>query len=614
MTPTNPDLEARPGRLPPAQRQALSRGRRWCFRLVALVLPIAVLGSIEGLLRWTGCGEDLALVQPAPRGPVDAYQFNPHVDAAYYGLADLSGPESRPFLLPKPAATFRIVVVGGSTVLGFPYPPELSFPRFVEHMLRTQEPHRKYEVLNAGITAINSFAEADVVEQTIACEPDLIVVYTGHNEFVGPGGVGSAFGGVPPRWSSTVFALRRMRLYQCLVGALTSKRNPERELLDELPGDLKIRFEGEKFRQAEQNLRGNLDRMIQVASRARIPLLLTSPVTNLRDQSPMESLSTPDLTTAARDEWRQAVDRGARFLETGKLDEALAAYERALELDGGHALTVYRQAQCLERLERWDEALTAYQRAADLDACRFRAPSSFRGIIEDAARSAASESVQFLDTCREFSRGAPHAIPGDESFLEHVHFTYDGNWRMAAILAKEVSDRYLHQTWNPDLVPQTRERDELCGAMPQDHLVADSLVLTMLERPPLKSGPDVRLQVVELSSGLGKQLQRLAPVEQQIFGDLSLLQMQADLVGALLARYSLAGLDAEEGALLRRATVRQPWRADWHVSLAQWEFRHGNVEAARQNLAEAVKWEPTSARAEVLRGQIERHGRERTRN
>jgi ABC-type uncharacterized transport system substrate-binding protein len=72
------------------------------------------------------------------------------------------------------------VVIGGSTVLGFPYPPELAFPRHLELVLKSQQPNREIEVLNAGITAVNSVAEADVLEQALKCDPDVIVVYTGH--------------------------------------------------------------------------------------------------------------------------------------------------------------------------------------------------------------------------------------------------------------------------------------------------------------------------------------------------------------------------------------------------------------------------------------------------
>ena len=46
-------------------------------------------------------------------------------------------------------------------------------------------PDKTVEVFNLGITSIASFAVAQVVKDALALEPDLVVVYTGHNEFYG---------------------------------------------------------------------------------------------------------------------------------------------------------------------------------------------------------------------------------------------------------------------------------------------------------------------------------------------------------------------------------------------------------------------------------------------
>ena len=110
---------------------------------------------------------------------------------AYFDQRQLAGPDPRPFQLPPPDETFRIVFVGASTVEGFPYYTELAFPRQVELLLQQQLPNRRIEVLNAAIVGINSFALADFVPRALRCEPDLVVLYAGHNEFYGPGGVGS---------------------------------------------------------------------------------------------------------------------------------------------------------------------------------------------------------------------------------------------------------------------------------------------------------------------------------------------------------------------------------------------------------------------------------------
>ncbi len=582
----------------------MSFRRKWSFRLVAMSLPLVGLILIELALRWAGVGMDLRLVESAGNGaPAQMFRFNPWTDQAYYGATDLSGPEPRPFMLPKPAGTFRIVVVGGSTVVGFPYPSDLAFPRFLEILLSQQGLNRKFEVLNAGITAINSFSEADLVEQAVACEPDLLLVYTGHNEFVGPGGVGSKFGGVSPRWSAALFAARRTRLYQILLGGRGTPN--DRPLVEQLPGDLKIPLHSAKFRVAEDFLRSNLHRMVDVTIRARVPLLLTTPITNLRHQYPMQSLSREGLTNEELYAFHGELRRGEELLAAGEYGAALTAFDRARAIDEAFAMLAFCRGRCLEGLERWDEALVEYQSACDLDACRFRAPSSFARIFEDCAAGAPTDAVHFLDTAAQFARETPHGIPGNESFLEHVHFTDTGNWRMAEILAEYITRQILHEPWRAERVPAEMVRDDLCGALPQDHLLAETLILMMFERPPLNQAGDADLRREQLRSQLQQRFFRLSPSEREIFGDLSTESMQADLLGSLFARYAAAGLDAEEGDLLRRASVRQPWRFELLFPLAEWEYRQGNFKRAQLAVDEALKWKPDLPAAMRLRERLQ---------
>jgi hypothetical protein len=596
-----------PGGAAPVGARQTPRRRIWCFRVIALCLPFTALALLELALGWAGAGRNLRLVEPAGSGtPANACRFNPRIDQVYYGPTGLEGPETRPFLVPKPRGTFRIVVVGGSTVVGFPYPSELAFSRLLEHALHAQGLPRDFEVLNAGITAINSFSEADLVEQAAACQPDLIVVYTGHNEFVGPGGVGSKAGSVPPSCYPALLACRRTRLYQVLVHGLGLQRPDDRLLLDQLPGDLKIPVGGDKFRSAEDNFRSNLRRIVGSAIRTRVPLLLTTPVVNLRHQSPLQSLTRKGLTSGEREAFEQALLLGEQLLTAGRPGDALEVLDRAWTIDNGFALVAFRRGQALEALERLDEARAAYQSSCDLDACRFRAPGSFANIIAQVAADARSNLVYFHDTAALFASAAPHGIPGDESFMEHVHFTYSGNWRLALILAEHITRKVLGDTWRVEYVPDEAARDRLCGVIPQDHLVAESLVLMMLARPPLNQGADVAAQIARLRKDLRQIHDGLPSRAQDVFGDLSLEKMQLDLIGELFGRYEPLGMDDEVGEVLRRGVLRQPWRADWLCLLAEWEIGHGEDDAALRHLDQAERWNPGSPLAARWRASLNR--------
>ena len=157
-----------------------------------MLFPVAIILIVEALLVVFDVGNDLSLFVKVPGDPeVLDFQVNPRAEESYFAGRQLAGPEPKRFDIPRPDGVYRIVVVGASTVLGFPYPSELSFPRQIEVLLNQQNSDERFEIINLGMVAINSFSVEDVVKQSVAMQPDLIIVHTGHNEFYGPGGVAS---------------------------------------------------------------------------------------------------------------------------------------------------------------------------------------------------------------------------------------------------------------------------------------------------------------------------------------------------------------------------------------------------------------------------------------
>ena len=170
---------------PTRSRIGFRRGRHtFFFRIGAVLFPVLVAFLAECGLRLAGSGSDFPLVESA----AESSYLNPSVDAAYC-REDLRGPEPREFLIPRPDDEIRILVVGESSVLGYPFSSELSFPRQMECLLARQYPDQKIKVLNAGIVGLSSLTISDLVAQTAAVDVSMIVLYCGHNEFYGVGGV-----------------------------------------------------------------------------------------------------------------------------------------------------------------------------------------------------------------------------------------------------------------------------------------------------------------------------------------------------------------------------------------------------------------------------------------
>ncbi|NIP94106.1 MAG: SGNH/GDSL hydrolase family protein, partial [Akkermansiaceae bacterium] len=84
----------------------------------------------------------------------------------------------------KPNGSRRIFSVGGSTTHGRPYDDTTSFSGWLREYLKATSGERRWEVINAGGVSYASYRVALLMEELIQYEPDLFIIYSGHNEFL----------------------------------------------------------------------------------------------------------------------------------------------------------------------------------------------------------------------------------------------------------------------------------------------------------------------------------------------------------------------------------------------------------------------------------------------
>src|SRR5262249_40056674 len=126
----------------------------------------------------------------------------------------------------------------------------------------------------------------------------------------------------------------------------------------------------------------------------------------------------------------------------GKFAEARRAFEKASKLDPFCAEIQFEWARCLLGETNHAEALEHFEKARDYDALPFRADSRINRIISEIGTSMAGSDLVLSDAISLVASNSPGAIPGQEWFYEHVHFNFDGNYRLARAWADQVA-RFL---------------------------------------------------------------------------------------------------------------------------------------------------------------------------
>ena len=87
------------------------------------------------------------------------------------------------FAAKKPAGTYRIVALGGSTTYGTQLTDEHTYPFLLERELRQQLQSNRIEVINAGlVSATSAESLARFLLRVVGLEPDLVIFYEGYND------------------------------------------------------------------------------------------------------------------------------------------------------------------------------------------------------------------------------------------------------------------------------------------------------------------------------------------------------------------------------------------------------------------------------------------------
>ena len=371
------------------------------------------------------------------------------------------------FAAKKQTDTYRIFCAGGSTTFGRPYDDMTSFCGWLRAMLPKADPSRRWELINVGGVSYASYRVALLMEELIRYEPDLFIIYSGHNEFLERRTYGRVVG-TPAAVRGLGAIMSRTRTYTAVKHVVDAMGEPADVAPDRrtyLPGEVETILEAsagpESYRrdaalreQVLSHYRYNLMRMVDIARSAGAEVILVTPGSNLRHCSPFKSQHRDGLSNPQRNNWQVQFDHAGEAYAAGKWDEGLTAIEEAIAVDDRHAHGHYLRGHILWELQRYDEANEAFTRAMDEDVCALRAPTSIVDIVGEVARE---QNVPLVDFVAILEGLAEHATPGEEEFLDHAHPTIEGNRRLALAILDAMSEKgIVHPAdgWGDDLIVQ----------------------------------------------------------------------------------------------------------------------------------------------------------------
>jgi tetratricopeptide (TPR) repeat protein len=450
--------------------------------LTSLVAFVVFFGLLEGALVLAG-------VEPALRSgdPFVGFVANAPL------FEERSGPDGRAILstagnklnlfnaqqFPRKKApgTTRIFCLGGSTTYGRPYDDTTSFAGWLRELLPVADPGRRWEVINAGGISYASYRVARLMEELVRFEPDLFVVYSGHNEFLEERSY-AKLRDLPAAVRSTTAVLAGTRTWAATssllsrLGALPASQ-PGRPiplpgevttLLDRSAGPERYERDDALRDQILEHYRISLTRMVEIAGRAEARVVFVNPASNLKDCAPFKSQHTSGLGEAERSASETSLSRAQELMQDAEWSEALATLDAAIAIDPRFAELHYRRGRVLLRLGRHEEAGVALRRARDEDVCPLRALTSMREALAEVARDKGATLLDFVDLVEGRALAEQgNRIPGSESFLDHVHPTIAANRALAVALIQSMIGMGMLRpaaTWSEAAIAEVAKRVE----------------------------------------------------------------------------------------------------------------------------------------------------------
>lgn len=487
----------------------ISRRKRWAFRIAAAIGTPCLLFLVgEIVLRILGVGYPVNFYLRVTNDEHELLINNPQFGWRFFGPALSRTAGANSIVVEKPANTIRIIVLGESAAFGDPH-SQYGLPRMISAILSLRHPDRRFEVINAAMTSINSHVIRDIARDNLAANSDIWVTYIGNNEVVGPFGAGTVFGRQAPPLPvvRATLALKSTRVGQELD--LLLKSINQQSTSDLQWGGLMmfvnnyVRADEPRMQRVYEHFQQNLENIVDTAVNNGIGIVVSSVAVNLLDSAPFASALDPELSNEDQAAWTRMYQQAGELQDSGDHVKAMSLFNQAANIDDGHAELHFRLGRSLLAQGNDAEAGRHLQLACDLDTLRFRCDSSLNEITRQVAVKNGARGVRFVNAARELNERSKHGVAGLDFFYEHVHLTLEGNFHLARLISEEVEqllppiDGTVERQW-----PNLEQCAKLLAWGDWAHYIALTDIRTRLGDPPFTGQLSHKVQVAHVNQQL----------------------------------------------------------------------------------------------------------------
>jgi tetratricopeptide (TPR) repeat protein len=374
------------------------------FYIILISIPVIFFILLEIALRIFSYGFNNEQWDLATEGKL---MLNQEIARRYfYNIERIPFSNQDVFDVEKKSNAYRVFVLGESSAAGYPFSPLGSFSRYIRDRLMLLYPNSKIEVVNLGLTAVNSYTLRDLFPGVLEQKPDLILIYTGHNEYYGALGIGSMESlGTSREMVNLLLYLNKYKTVQLLRNTIqwlmklfSSDDQLTGTLMSRMAKDQYISFDSEIFNDGISQFEGNMRDILDMAKEENVPVILSTLVSNLKDQPPFVSIEEKDFPGADK---------------------------------------IYLQAKQELINGNYSAADSLFRFAKDLDGLRFRAPEKLNRVIISLRKE---YKLPLVNSDSAFAYISPDGIVGNNLMTDHLHPTLEGQMILGKLFFEKMEE------------------------------------------------------------------------------------------------------------------------------------------------------------------------------